>query len=631
MPAPIPVHQQFSEAQKIDITRLFNEGKSAKDIGAIYFKPDRTISKLLKHLNLKRSIAETAYLCNKSELDMPDIIEKIRELRTTKSLQEIVTIVGGSISAIERLCEKYNISCPDNYSDLQSERMKKAWTEDKKNDASIKALANVTPELRKKLSDGSKELWRNPTYRENQQMKQRIVWSDVVLREKMADVLKDYWDNDDRRKAMAAVQTIIWTDDKKAKMSKIQKELWADPSRRQKISEIMRLVWSDSGLREANSNRMKKIWEDVSLRQRDIDFIKALWKTTEYREKTTDGIRKALTDPEVRSKIALATKQRWEDADYRELMAKIREAQPRVSSIQTILYDILDDLNIKYYREYHNKPADEQCTIGPYNFDCVIPRDGQKSLIIECHGDYWHSLEKSIRVDKAKSTYIARYCSDTHELKCVWEHEFGCKEKIVELIKYWLGICELERTDFNFNDLVIKKPEATEYRLLLSKYHYLANAGRGGIVHGAYLGDILIAVCVFSPPVRQNIDTREFSLKESVELSRLCIHPRYQKHNLASWFVSRCLKLLDSKYKLIISYCDTTFNHDGATYKALNFKQDKVVRSDYWYADQSGWVMHKKTLYGKAVRLSMTEAEYADKFGYKKVFGTEKLRFIMER
>jgi GNAT superfamily N-acetyltransferase len=580
MPAPISVHQQFSDTQKQDIIRLFSEGKTAKEIGAIYRKPARTIGKLLVHLGLKRSVAETAALCNKSNLDTPETIEQVRQLRPTKSLQEIVAVVGGSVSALERLCKKHGISGPEDFAALQSERMKKAWTDDKRSAAAASSEARVTPELRRKLSEGSKDLWAQPEYRRKQATIQKIVWSDITLREKMADILRDYWDSPERVEAMRAVQVLVWTDEKKAEMSAIQQRIWADPLKRQKISNLMKIVWSDPGLREANAERIRKVWESD---------------------------------------------------EFRERMAKAREAQPRVSGLQTTLYSILDDLGIRYFREYADRAADPECTIGPYNFDCVIPRANKPLLVIECQGDYWHSLARAVRVDKAKAMYVARYCGGSHELKYLWEHEFGCKEKVVETLKYWLGLTELEIASFSFKDIVIRKADAVDYRLLLSKYHYLANAGRGGIAHGAYLEDKLIAVCVFSPPVRQNVDTGEFTLAETVELSRLCIHPRYQKHNFASWFVSRCLKQLDKKYKFVISYCDTTFNHDGAVYKALNFKQDKVIRPDYWYVDEHGWVMHKKTLYERAVKMSMKEAAYADKFGYKKVFGTGKLRFVLER
>ncbi len=593
----IPVHQQFTDDQKAEVARLFHEGKTQGQIGAVFTVPARTIAKLLQHLGLKRTQAEAASLAMKSDLNTPETVEKIRQLRPTHSLQQIVEIVGGSTSAVERICTKYNIKKPDNYSQLQSERMIKSWTDAKRQVASQKSYDLVTPELRQRLSEGSKELWKNEEYRAKQISVQKMVWSDITLRTKMSDILTGYWDNQERRDMMAAIQQLIWTDDKRAEMSEIQKKLWSDPVKCQKIKEVMQIIWADPAMREADSERLKKIWADPIMRQADAE----------------------------------RTKKKWQDPAYIEKMAKVRAMQPRVSSIQTMLYSILDDLKIKHYREYPDKPADQECLIGPYNFDCVVPRGNGKTLAIECHGDYWHSLDRSIRVDKSKATYLERYCGTTHELKYLWEHEFGCKDRIVEIVKHWMGLKKLEVNEFSFDNIEIRTPPAVEYRLLLSKYHYLANAGRGGTVFGAYLGDTLIAVCVFSRLIRQNIDTGKYTADQVLDLSRLCVHPGYQKQNFASWFVSRCIRSLDQKIKLIISYCDKTFNHDGAIYKALNFKQDKVIRPDYWYASQDGWVMHKKTLYNRAIRLSLTESAFAEKFDYRKVFGAEKIRFVLER
>ena len=128
--------------------------------------------------------------------------------------------------------------------------------------------------------------------------------------------------------------------------------------------------------------------------------------------------------------------------------------------------------------------------------------------------------------------------------------------------------------------------------------------------------------------VRQNLP---YDTNAARELSRFCIHPRYQKKNFGSWMISRCLKLLPDKIRTVVSYCDTTFNHDGALYKACNFVLDGSVRPDYWYVNDNKWVMHKKTLYQHAVKMSMTEIDYAKKYGYWRVYGTEKLRFIYTR
>lgn len=421
--------------------------------------------------------------------------------------------------------------------------------------------------------------------------------------------------------------------------SEISKALWQDSNyvnktlannvwnenRRAKTSENSKRLWSQESFRNQISSVMKEKWDNEEYRKRTINKF----KHEQNRNKISKKCKESLAKPEIREKIINNAVNKWRGITYRERMASIRSSQRVVSPIQEILYSILDDLNIEYYREYEDRLNDPETIIGPYNFDCMIPLKDRK-LLIECQGDYWHSLDKSASCDKAKATYIEKYHAD-YELKYIWEHEFSERDRIIELVKYWTGMAELEIFDFDFNDVEIKKCKAKDYKMLLSKYHYLPNAGRGGMAHGsfgAYMDSKLVAVCVFSPLVRQNLPWPSDTTRE---LSRLCIHPRYQKKNFASWFVSRCIKMLDHKYNKIISYCDTTFNHDGAVYKACNFKEDGAVRPDYWYASENGWIKHKKTLYENAKKFGMSESEYAAKHGYKKVYGKEKLRFIYDR
>lgn len=479
--ANISLLKTLSEENKLLLIKLYNEGLTQEEIGLQIGLPRRSVMKLCKHFGLKRSASEAGSIKIKSNLDDPSIIEQIKKLRPTHSLQQIVEIIGStSLSSVDRICRKYNIEKPHNFSELQSIKMKQSWTDEKRKQASIDCSRRMIAEIKEKISQNSRKLWRNEEYQ---------------------------------------------------------------------------------------------------------------------------------------SKVAIG-----------------RTNHPRVSSIQNILYSILDDLEVVYYREYSDRPNDKETVIGPYGFDCVIPRDNKKTLLIECNGDYWHSLEKAIKNDKSKSTYINKYFSDQYELKYLWEHEFLCKERITETIKRWLDIKKHEIVDYQFNSVSVNSnPNRDDVKLLLSKYHYLPFVGKGGYVFGAYVGDVIIGACIFSPLVRQNVRTNQFNQKESLELSRLCIHPNYQKKNLASWFVSRCIKKLSDDIKLIISYCDTTYNHDGAVYKSLNFKLDGVVPSDYWYVDENGWVIHKRKLYSHAVKMSMKESQFAELYGYKKVFGGEKLRFILER
>lgn len=391
---------------------------------------------------------------------------------------------------------------------------------------------------------------------------------------------------------------------------------------KESLSAATKKSWEDQSYREKITESSKSV--DEKTRQRISQSTKIGWENGRY-----DGvIQKRWEDESYRQKIVEHSKKLWDDESFRSQMARASALRPKVSSIQHILYSILDDLGIKYFREYNNQDDDPQVIIGPYNFDCLVPREGLPDLLIECQGDYWHSIDENRIRDKQKASYIENHFSTQYELKYLWEHEFYCKDRIAELLLYWTGATKQYVCDFSFKNVDIRIALAKDYKLLLSKYHYLPNAGRGGIAYGAYLNNEIIAVCVFSPLVRQNLP---WDPQSSRELSRLCIHPRYQKKNFASWFVSRCIRYLNKKYKYIISYCDTTFNHNGAIYKACNFRFDGDVKPDYWYADEHGWVMHKKTLYNHARSLGVTESEFAKEHQYKKIYGKKKLRFIYER
>jgi GNAT superfamily N-acetyltransferase len=326
----------------------------------------------------------------------------------------------------------------------------------------------------------------------------------------------------------------------------------------------------------------------------------ANWQNTDYRKKVIDALR----SPEVVEKLAIA-----------------RAAQSgHISSIQNMLYTYLDELGIEYHKE-SNKTR-----IGYYVFDCLVVNCGKK-ILIECQGDYWHSLSKNERNDRSKFTYISRYFPE-YEIMYIWEHEFYCKDRVLDRLKLKLGI-GIETKEFKFSELTLQQISYDEVKQFLDLYHYLSK-DRGGKAIGAYFGDLLVAVVVFSPPLRQNT-AGQFGLidGEVRELSRLCIHPSYHKKNFASWFIKRALKQIECK--LVVAYADTTVGHTGGIYKASNFKLHHTVPADYWYVDKEGYVMHKRTLYGKAKNLKITEKEFAKIKGYRKIYGGEKLCFVSWR
>lgn len=440
-------------------------------------------------------------------------------------------------------------------------------------------------EFRKGCSERTKKLWKDNGFRTNSLTAARS----SEHREKQRKLVLECWKDPEYRVKVLSDQAKA---NRTGAATEASKKFWADPECRARL--LVKL-----------SNAAKKLWEQDSYRQAVL--------TTKSQPAFIERHKLAMASPDVRLKAAIS-----------------RRNMPKVSSIQTLLYSILDDLGVKYFREHADGLDDLECTIGPYSFDCVVPRYNKPTLLLECQGEYWHSLPKHERNDRSKATYITNNFPKQYELKYLWEHEFACKDKVQETLKYWLGLGPAETIEYQFKDLVIKKSPTADYRLLLGKYHYLPNAGRGGIAYGAYLGSELIAVCVFSPLIRQNITISGYIKGEVVELSRLCLHPKYHKKNVLSWFVSRCLKLLDKKFKCVISYCDTTYNHNGAVYKACNFELDAEVPPDYWYTSPDGWIMHKRTLYGHAIKLGVTEAEYTRTFNYQKIWGMQKLRYIYQ-
>lgn len=434
----------------------------------------------------------------------------------------------------------------------------------------------------------------------------KCVASRPSVRNKLSDSTRQKWRDDTYRQLITSKSNDRVT---RAHRDKISQSVQSSDKFRQYI---------DSG---DCSRTIATRWQDMPYRKKLELHLKCIRNSESHHQ----AVRHACQAESFRQKM----RDLWKDSDYRSRMSVIRSNMPRVSSLQNLLYSLLDDLDIEYYRGYEDQENDQQTVIGPYNFDCAIPRDDDTTLLIECQGDYWHSSREAMRRDRQKMSYINNNLRHLYEIRYIWEHEFKCLNRVRELLKYWTHITHDEIIDFDFDDVTIR--QSCDYKDLLNKYHYLNGTGRGGMAYCAYLNDLVIAACVFSSMPRQNIQIRQHDRASVRELSRFCIHPKYQKKNFASWFMSRCIQQLSPKYKCILSYCDTTYNHYGSIYKACNFELEGKVKPDYWYVSGDGWVMHKKTLYNHARKMSMAEKEFAQVHGYQKIYGREKLRYIYER
>ena len=102
--------------------------------------------------------------------------------------------------------------------------------------------------------------------------------------------------------------------------------------------------------------------------------------------------------------------------------------------------------------------------------------------------------------------------------------------------------------------------------------HYSGRLPTISVAFGWYFGDELKAVCTFgkpaSPSLCNGICGKEYS-HSVYELNRLCRTEDLDEP--LSCFVSACLRRLRTRNWIIVSYSDTSMNHNGYIYQACNF------------------------------------------------------------
>jgi GNAT superfamily N-acetyltransferase len=515
----------------------------------------------------------------------------------------------------------------DNFRLRLTEASTSAWAEDGKRQKASKfaiglwqdseyvakhALARSTDEARETRSNAAKAVWRRPEYAE-QQLAIKASAEHVGIQRRLA------------------------------------LERFDNPEYRQHIAESLRTYWSDPVLRAEMSARVLSWWDDPAYREKqaraaaspDLIAVKsenarAQWQKPETRQAIIDGIKKVWRDPAYRARASQIVKALWQNDEFKKKQAVGRAdmlANGKDSILERTAQILLDSLKIPYVRHH---------VVGYFEFDLLIP---SHNVLVECNGEYWHSMRKDR--DAAKFTYVDTYFPE-YSVLYLWERDFLnpnlIRHKLLRALFGDDGGHHGECADFSFEDLEIKlmdpraKADKSYYSYaeeFLQSFHYAGFGRSAKAAYGAYLGDTLIGVCKFCPPIRAEVATSMGMAQSQVlELDRFCIHPSYQKKNFASWLVSRCAKLAFSAHPgaaCLVSFADSTFGHVGTIYKAANWKQVRIVPPDYHYVSPEGFVVHKKTLYDHASRVGRKEAEYAAQFGYAKAYGKSKTKFRFDR
>ncbi|MGP3940477.1 Mom family adenine methylcarbamoylation protein [Streptomyces sp. 6N106] len=133
----------------------------------------------------------------------------------------------------------------------------------------------------------------------------------------------------------------------------------------------------------------------------------------------------------------------------------------------------------------------------------------------------------------------------------------------------------------------VRPMSAKDARDMAEKFHYLHRKPQVSHAFGLYVGCDAVGVVTYGTPASRHLQMGVCPSNPSLvtELNRLWVSDEMPP-NTESWFVSRTLRALPPR--IVVSYADTTMNHMGYVYRALNFKyagwtdmERRTARYDY--------------------------------------------------
>lgn len=361
----------------------------------------------------------------------------------------------------------------------------------------------------------------------------------------------------------------------------------------------------------ANKASVKR-WEDPNFKSNMSKLLsdrsKRLWEDERYRCKVQRGISDTYRDTDLRQRLSKIGKKRYqENSSVREILHADRPFKNSKLNDRVAL--ILDAHKISYIREF---------SIANYKIDFKIG-----DIFLEVQGNYWHNLPENKKNDAAKATIIRRYYPQ-YDLKYLWESEFNQirgTDRLLEII----GFQQPNPTHIDLSELKFEYFDQLDIaKKFVDSYHYLGWTSRASLIFRMHYEEKTVILASFGNPIRPNTASGKV-----LELIRLCRYPYFFNKNMASHFLSKCIKKIRklSRYDNLVSFADDRL-HTGAVYKANNWKLIGKTQSDYQYLSNDNIPMHKKTLYNRAKRAGMIEREYAEFHGYKKTSVGTKTKFV---
>jgi very-short-patch-repair endonuclease len=194
----------------------------------------------------------------------------------------------------------------------------------------------------------------------------------------------------------------------------------------------------------ANGDAHKRYWESLTPEQRtevsaarsikhkdpvfrakwgEAEKIRCANRTEEEKAALRQAMREGHSRPEVQAKRAENNRRHWAQMTQEQRDAQVEKMQrssqtrfkSRPTTIEMAVQDVLAGLSVPYQDQVH---------LGYYHVDILVG----DNLVIECDGDYWHSLPKVMAVDKRRDQWLL---SQGYKIARLKEHDirkdaYGC-------------------------------------------------------------------------------------------------------------------------------------------------------------------------------------------------------------
>jgi len=207
-----------------------------------------------------------------------------------------------------------------------------------------------------------------------------------------------------------------------------------------------------------------------------------------------------------------------------------------------------------------------------------------------------------------------------------------------EKARQWLlknsDLSELIYNGVRVDDMYIMPMSVREARPYIASFHYsktMPDSTRFCFA-GYYKEKLAGIVCygMGSNDKQYQYIIPDIKTGEYLELTRLW-SPDGMPRNTESKLISNSLKLLPSEIKLVISYADSSQNHQGYIYQATNWYYLGMTNGGKMLVDENGITRHSKSINIMKIRHkelnNKNSKEIMDIYGWKSYEGGKKHRY----